>query len=190
MARVVFDPENEQRHRVSFPRLDMRSEALRKKQERSAEKLRRAEYARAAEVDRKYRDARIAAAIVKAAEARDARKRNTEAMFQQVIQESAVELERLIRSRVYNKQTRRVAIIQKRAVRLFRVTLEQLNGPERTRHVADARQFVAYWASRLTGLSQPQIGKLIGRDHTTVLHGCKAYREKRAAMKRNLRPAR
>lgn len=52
-----------------------------------------------------------------------------------------------------------------------------------------ARQAVFYWAARLTPLSYPRIGHLLGgRDHTTILYGAKVYPKKRAEQGRYLRP--
>lgn len=77
------------------------------------------------------------------------------------------------------------------ACRVFNVTASELKSDRRNRHAVFARQFVMYWAARLTRLSLPQIGrKLGGRDHTTVLHGKRAYVDKRLHMKRHLRAAR
>lgn len=55
------------------------------------------------------------------------------------------------------------------------VTLDQLTGADRTRHIAWARQ-EAYWLlRRCTGLSCPRIGQIIGdRDHTTIMAGVRA----------------
>lgn len=81
--------------------------------------------------------------------------------------------------------------IEARACKLFKVKPVELYSIRRNREIAFARQFICYWARRLTPLSLPQIGRLLGgKDHTTVLHGCKVYVEKRKAMKRNLRAAR
>lgn len=60
----------------------------------------------------------------------------------------------------------------------------------RNTKMALARHAICYWAARLTDLSYPRIGKALGRDHTTVLHGKDAYVEKRRAQGRYLRPAR
>lgn len=89
------------------------------------------------------------------------------------------------------KRRVRVADIERRACRVFKVTSEALRGQRRSRHIVLARQFVMYWAARQTALSLPQIGRLMGgRDHTTILHGKNVYVEKRAFMGRILRPAR
>ncbi len=81
--------------------------------------------------------------------------------------------------------------IELRACRVFRVSMNELRAFRRSPHVVFARQFVMYWAARLTALSTPQIGRLLGgRDHTTVLHGKSAYVQKRKAMGRHLREAR
>lgn len=74
------------------------------------------------------------------------------------------------------------------SMRLFRVTRKDLMGHGRNKRVANARQFVMYWSRRRTTMSYPQIGRLLGgKDHTTVLFGCRAYVEKRAIMGRHLR---
>lgn len=80
--------------------------------------------------------------------------------------------------------------IERRACQLFGVTRLELHSKRRNRHVVFARQFVMYWSVRLTKLTLPQIGAVMGRDHTTVLHGKDAYVSKRKAMKRTLRRAR
>lgn len=84
-----------------------------------------------------------------------------------------------------------VADIERKAIKVFGVLKKDLHGNRRYREIVFARQFVMYWAVRLTPLSLPQIGRLMGdRDHTTVLHGSNSYPEKRAAMARNLRRVR
>lgn len=77
--------------------------------------------------------------------------------------------------------------IEQRALRLFGVTRSDIRGKRRTNDIVFARQFIMYWTARLTVLSLPQIGRLMGnRDHTTVLHGTRIYPEKRARMGRHL----
>lgn len=81
--------------------------------------------------------------------------------------------------------------IERKARTVFRLSAKELRGNRRDNHVVLARQFVMYWCCRLTNLSLPQIGRLMGgRDHTTVLHGKRKYVAKRAAMGRTLRPVR
>lgn len=78
--------------------------------------------------------------------------------------------------------------IERRACKVFGVSRAELVGQRRTQQFVLARQFVAYWASRLTQHSLPMIGRLLGgRDHTTIIHGKRAYIEKRAKMGRALR---
>lgn len=54
----------------------------------------------------------------------------------------------------------------------FDVTMEILSGPRRTKNIVCARQSI-FWLVRETcpGMSLPHIGRLLRRDHTTVLHG-------------------
>lgn len=78
--------------------------------------------------------------------------------------------------------------IIRRICKALKVTHLNLASGRRDARTALARQAVFYWAVRRTCLSLPQIGRQMGRDHTTVLHGKRVYVEKRAAMGRKLRP--
>lgn len=49
---------------------------------------------------------------------------------------------------------------------------------KRTAPVCRARQIVMYEA-RLAGLSYPQIGDALGRDHSSVVHGARAEKKRR-----------
>ena len=51
-----------------------------------------------------------------------------------------------------------------------RLTIDQLIGPRRHKHLVTAR-FEAYHLLRQHGYSLTQIGERMHRDHTTVLHG-------------------
>ncbi len=51
--------------------------------------------------------------------------------------------------------------------------LSDLSGPKRHRHVVEARHVAMYLLRAYTGLSLPEIGKMLHRDHTTVLHGAR-----------------
>lgn len=102
------------------------------------------------------------------------------------------------RARAYAEEMRKAGFryrpslteIERRATRVFGVSKAELHSDRRYREVVMARQFVMYWAIRLTPLSTPQIGRLMGgKDHTTCLHGKKAYRQKRLKMGRFLKEA-
>jgi chromosomal replication initiation ATPase DnaA len=81
--------------------------------------------------------------------------------------------------------------IEQRACKVFKVSLVELRSARRNDRVAFARQFIYYWATRLTPMSLGQIGRLVGgRDHTTVFHGRDVYPKKRAKMGRHLREVR
>jgi len=80
--------------------------------------------------------------------------------------------------------------IERRACKVFGISKDMLRSNRRSKHVVLAKHFVMYWCVRLTNLSTPQIGKLMGgKDHTSVLHGKNTYPEKRALMGRKLPPA-
>lgn len=77
------------------------------------------------------------------------------------------------------------------ACRVFGVQRHHILGTCRQSPILDARQFAMYWIARRTSLSYPMIGRILGgRDHTTILHGAKAYPMKRAKQGRTLRRAR
>ena len=81
--------------------------------------------------------------------------------------------------------------IEQRACKLFGVTVSALRSPRKPKELVFARHFISYWALRQTELSTTQIGRLLGdRDHTTIMNSRDRYRELRAKMGRNLKPAR
>lgn len=80
--------------------------------------------------------------------------------------------------------------VMRRICKATGVTRMEIMSPTRGKRVAFARQAICYWAARCAGLSDCEIGRLLGRDHTTALHGRRAYPDKRAAQGRHLRPAR
>lgn len=82
------------------------------------------------------------------------------------------------------------AEIERRACKLFKCTRADIRSERRSRDIVFVRQFIAYWTARRTSLSLPQIGKLMSRDHTTVLHGKNRYRDIRGKMGRQLRQVR
>lgn len=81
--------------------------------------------------------------------------------------------------------------IMRLIARACKVQPAEIRSQTRNRDVVFARQAVIYWAYRRTRLSMPEIGRALGgRDHTTILHGTRAYPKKRAEMGRHLGPAR
>lgn len=57
---------------------------------------------------------------------------------------------------------------------MFGVTRAELRGPSRRRGIVMARRYFIWRAAKQIGLSLPQIGALLNRDHTTVLHHLQA----------------
>jgi len=168
MARVMFDPENETRQPLTFGRLEMRSAELRARQASGRLKpLVEIREQIVIDAERRVMAAEriLVAAQVKLAEVKD------------------IQIRRRTRFTY--------AEIERRACQIFGVTRTQLLCGRRHNSIVFARQFVMYWAIRLTPMSYPLVGRLMGhRDHTTVLHGCRAYVDKRKAMNRTLRAAR
>ncbi len=67
----------------------------------------------------------------------------------------------------------------------FGVTIEELCGPAKTKHLAQARQIAMYLCRELTDLSLPRIGQAFGgRDHTTVMHAERKIRKEMAERRR------
>jgi hypothetical protein len=62
----------------------------------------------------------------------------------------------------------------------YGITPEEIKGPGRKRYHAVPRQEFMLRCHE-TGRSLPEIGRFLGRDHTTVLHGCRVARERREA---------
>lgn len=60
----------------------------------------------------------------------------------------------------------------------YGLTVPQMIGPRRARHIAIAR-FEAYWrADRETGATLKQIGRAFGnRDHATIINGIERHNE-------------
>src|SRR5690606_21283539 len=64
--------------------------------------------------------------------------------------------------------------IAKATARSFSLNMSQLRSRSRRREVVTARGVAMYLARQLTDTSLAQIGVFFGgRDHTTVLHGCR-----------------
>lgn len=80
--------------------------------------------------------------------------------------------------------------IERRLSKIFGYSRLDIRSERGSKELSFARQCIAYWARRRTVLSLKQIGGHQRRDHTSILHGIRAYREKRAAMGRYLRPVR
>ncbi len=68
--------------------------------------------------------------------------------------------------------------IQKTVAEYFNIRLSDLSAKTRSRSVARPRQIAMSLAKELTNKSLPEIGQAFGgRDHTTVLHGCRRIAE-------------
>jgi chromosomal replication initiator protein len=66
------------------------------------------------------------------------------------------------------------AIIMAATAEYFSVTMEELQGSNRSRTLVNARQIAMYLCRELTELSLPRIGTSFGgKDHTTVMHAVK-----------------
>ena len=84
-------------------------------------------------------------------------------------------------------QARLVSIenIQKTVAEYFKIRVGDLLSKRRSRSIARPRQFAMALSKELTNHSLPEIGDAFGgRDHTTVLHGCRRVQSLREMDKR------
>lgn len=80
-------------------------------------------------------------------------------------------------------QSRQISIdnIQKTVADYYRLKIVELLSKKRTRNLTRPRQIAMSLARELTTMSLPEIGKAFGgKDHSTVIHACKAVAELRA----------
>lgn len=61
----------------------------------------------------------------------------------------------------------------------YGVSVDEIKGPRRTKHLAEIRWRIAA-AARAAGYNHTQIGRALNRDHTTVIHGLKRLEEMQA----------
>lgn len=74
-----------------------------------------------------------------------------------------------------------VAQIIAQVAREVGMTPADILGRSRVHTIAAARQEAMLRAREMTSQSLPQIGRSFGRDHKTVLHGCRAAERRRRA---------
>jgi len=82
-------------------------------------------------------------------------------------------------------QDRQVSIdnIQRTVAEYYKLKLSDLLSKRRTRSIARPRQVAMALSKELTNHSLPEIGEAFGgRDHTTVLHGCRKVKELKETM--------
>lgn len=66
------------------------------------------------------------------------------------------------------------------------ISARELRSESRARHLILPRQCLMYWARRRLNISFPLLGRLMCRDHSTVLYGTRSYIAKRRAKGRRL----
>ena len=67
----------------------------------------------------------------------------------------------------------KIRTIIREVAKLTGVPQDDILSPKRDRVTSRARQMVM-WKAHKEGHSLPQIGRVLGRDHTSVLHGVRA----------------
>jgi chromosomal replication initiator protein len=72
-----------------------------------------------------------------------------------------------------------IEIIQRVVAEEYKLSLTDLKGPKRTKKIVLPRQIAMYITREITEYSTTDIGDYFGgRDHTTVMHSCKAIEER------------
>lgn len=61
-----------------------------------------------------------------------------------------------------------------RVSEIYKVPAEEIRGTCRKRHIVEARWVCAYVLRKRNGLSYPAIGRLLNRDHTSIMHACES----------------
>lgn len=67
--------------------------------------------------------------------------------------------------------------IQKKVAEYFKIRIADMRSPRRSLGVVRPRQVAMYLSKQLTTRSLPEIGRMFGRDHTTVLHAVRRVEE-------------
>lgn len=80
------------------------------------------------------------------------------------------------------------AHIERLFCRLTGFTREEIRSRRRNRRLVLVKQAIAYWTIRRTSLSYPQVGQMMGKDHTTIIHAVEVYPRRRREMGRYVRP--
>lgn len=88
------------------------------------------------------------------------------------------ELEKHIEVEGLDMKRNSFASILKAATRVFDVTIDDLKGKGRSNRFIRPRHVIYYLANTELKLSLSNIGRLMSRDHTSVLHGANSVREK------------
>ena len=114
--------------------------------------------------------------------------RDLEGAFNRVVAHSRflgrtidMELAKEALSDLLELQTRLITIenIQKTVANYYQIRVSDLRSKKRSRAIAGPRQIAMALAKQLTDHSLPEIGEAFGgRDHTTVLYGCRKVEER------------
>lgn len=77
----------------------------------------------------------------------------------------------------------RVTLVIARVAASYGVTVEEIMGKSRNRPIVWARQEAYYAVKVATGAAYTRVGKIFGRDHSTIMFGVDAYKNREAARK-------
>jgi len=75
---------------------------------------------------------------------------------------------------IEKRQTLTPDIVIREVHKFYNIPIEDLLGQKRTKELVAARHIITYLLRHLCNLSYPEIGrKMGGKDHSTIMHGCK-----------------
>ena len=69
-------------------------------------------------------------------------------------------------------------LILQEVASFYSIPAERIRGSAKTRDVVGPRQAAIYLIREMTGMSLPEIGKFMGRDHTTALYAINKIEER------------
>jgi chromosomal replication initiation ATPase DnaA len=69
------------------------------------------------------------------------------------------------------------ALMRRAVAETYQIREDVLTKPNRRSAACRPRYVLMALARECLGMSYPRIGMLMGRDHTTIIHGCKRYAE-------------
>jgi len=72
----------------------------------------------------------------------------------------------------------RIALVVARVAAEYGVTAEDIMGNGHARKIVAARHAAFYAVKVATGANLPRLGRIFGRDHTSIMHGIRKFKER------------
>jgi chromosomal replication initiator protein len=94
--------------------------------------------------------------------------------LKETLAEKQLEID-FLRGETVNKRVTRAQEILSETIREHDVSIADVMGQSRSRHIAKVRHHVMWRLKKELGMSLDQIGRLLNRDHTTVLYAIRRH---------------